>query len=173
MLIDIYGNHPDLDGFRFCKKIMRQYHPDNKPHINHVCIKNGYAYATDGHRLNSFKCECHYTEGLYAITICRVNFVQIAKSQYGTSQYPKTEFLFDTDGYIELDRNRYFNLNGIYYCDAVYHLNRYGIKVNPKYVSDIGGDCKIIVTTDEKRFDSKSIIFLNGKKRAAIMPMRT
>ena len=84
MILDIVKGNPDLDGFRFCKKIMTPYSPSIRPHLCHVLISGGYCSSTDGSRAHSFKHDNNYDDGLYLITLCRMNLVQLVKTEYET-----------------------------------------------------------------------------------------
>jgi hypothetical protein len=174
MLIDIHTKNRNFGGFRFLKSIMSPYSVSNKPHMNLICIKDGRACSTNGSRIAVFDCGYDYYNGLYAITVCRTNIVQIAKSNFGTDRFPNYESIIDMDGYVLISDNEYHvddSLSGY----LIFDLAKNDIIVNPKLFEKLTGYWKVFIKKDAKKRRSNPIIFKTtmGEKIFAMMPLRS
>lgn len=172
MIIDIQKNHPDLSGFRFCKKIMLQYAPYKRTHTTHLLISDGKCVSTDGKRIHLFEHDGLYGDGLYLVSICRINLVQIIKTDRPIKEFPKYESLISTNKYYKLDAG--YSMGGPNLSGTVFAINNTGACVNPQFISDLGSDeyFDVFITKEKDKIGHKPIILKSGKKLAALMPMR-
>lgn len=150
---------------------MKQYSPESRPHQTHMQIAGGECVTTDGARLHLFTHKGKYEDGLYLITICRCNLVQLVKSDHPLNKFPKYKGILDTKNYYKLDQT--FTFDKYNFSLGVFFINREGVMINPYYLLDLGPYIfDVYITNDKEKLDSKALILQSGNKTAAIMPIR-
>ena len=88
MLIELKKLHPDINGFLFVIKAMTKNY-DQRIHMTHILISNGFAYGTDGSRLHRCRLEEKYTPGLYRVFKALKRHLILYKTEKKKSDFPK------------------------------------------------------------------------------------
>jgi len=144
---------------------------DRRPHVKFIYVKNGVFTATDGNRLHVYQDSLSCKDGFYSvIKRNKTNVILKFEGAGDVGMYPETESLLSTKDYNEpfLAFPEAGNCSGPYA-----HIARAmeSGALNYNFLADLflTGDHFDVFIKDAE----SPVIFKNGKKTAALMPMRS
>lgn len=159
--------HPDMDGISFCLRAMSKDKADQRIHIQHALVSDGFLLTTDGKRLHRYKLQTDIADGMYRVFKVSSAHIVLVLSEHNIDKFPECGSLFDIEK-VSFSGSASFYKDDAYGGIATVIRNMAVGAVNTSYLEDLGDFFEIDISEDSK----EGMLFKCGQKTAVIMAMR-